>query len=159
MKYIKSYESLFDLMKDPPEKVLDREVIMDLLRSDLDGLNIFDTEVLENIYLDSNKQYFGSYKDGNPKMYNDTFFGYKVEYASSPTNIPFGINLRAVGVLMIVDQSPERKSINKLDIREQFFLTYKTLDKINKKRMREYGIGCCLFDTKNSYNTILFYPI
>ena len=152
----KQNESIFDVFKkqeDAFKRYVDKDVLKDLLESDLEGMSRFGINILDN------SEIIPSYYKGDrngPILKKTTWFGKKIQYASPDDvkgNFPFShMRKDSFGFVLKKKQDPE------LDIRESFEFGYYIYDNINYKRMQQYGIGYCLFNLYN-YSDILFYPL
>ena len=153
MKYLKTYEGIFD----KPKEEIDKYLLIDLLTSDLDGLEFksISTDskinVLDSIeFLDSE---FKSYNN-KPVLSKKVWFDNKIEVASRilTGNRHVETCTNSGGIVLFKKTDPE------LSIKEGFLFTLFVLDNINYERMKQYNIGYCLFS--RFYNdSILFYPL
>ncbi len=155
MKHLKAYEGFFDRFfkkESPPKDKLDREIVKELLESDLDGVKILGNEVLENIiFLKREDNVYKSDKDGNPILRKEKWFDENIEYATPYTS---NRDITRSAVVITINH------ITNMDIRDEFYLILNTYKKINKERMKEYGIGVCLFALeRHRYDYILFYAL
>jgi len=151
MKYLKKYEGIFDIFKDQDNKrKVDKELLGEMILSDLDGLSFMGHEIIESILL--KERSFRSDKKGHPLLSKDTWFDRKISYGTTPGGVyPFGSN-GTQGVVLIIDDKI------KMDIREKFEFIFKIYNGINYSRMNQYNIGYCLFKIYD-YDSILFYAI
>lgn len=167
MKYLKTYEFFGLPKKEKEKKELDKVLLMDLLDSDLDGLNYMEHDIISSIDFVECPIYYKSDSNGLPILKKEKeWYGKSIEYAVEPPgnyqafidrgidNILTRINSGRFnkGVGMFVNLNLNRN----LDSREEFLLTYFVYSNINKKRMDDYGIGYCLYKTFPEYQ-ILFY--
>lgn len=164
-----------------PDKDIDMGTLKDILDTDIDGLKYMGVNISsDNISLKD--AYYKSDRHGHPKLKRETWFNNKfkyseysdgddVEFAQEPDGnfrafIDRGINR----ILTTINSGNYNKGIEmtisnesmEFDIREAFQLIYYVYNSINKDRLREYGIGCCLFSPKmyrKETYTILFYPL
>lgn len=153
MKYLSTYEGLFDIFrKKINNKELDIELVKDLVASDIEGM-VFRGQEVGVKYLTRG---YKSDRRGKPLLKNDVWYGEQIQY-SSPSMGGHG----ELGLLLrhtYSHPSPRNEGETNTD-RVDFFLTYKIYERINCDRMTEFGIGYCLFRYPGFDYYILFYPL
>lgn len=153
----KSYrrnEGIFDIFRQQEkEKELDVNTIKDLVESDLDGLSYKGIDLVSNIEYDN--RYYKTTIHGDPVEGRDVWFDRKIRYAYSPGGF---LNIKALSDDKRMGLVLFRNDDMEFDIRDSFEFIYKIYDSINYQRMKEYGIGYCIYKRVN-YDAILFYPL
>lgn len=162
MKYVKTYEFFIFKRK---KKTLDKDVLKELLESDLDGLVFRGNDILSNMHI-TNQQYYNKL-NGSPKITKDTYFNREIEYSTPPQGLR---PILAGGSLMLVDKDGKMGILIRMRAQyafqtrnmsnmEEFDMIYKVFDTINKERMEDFGIGFCFFKSGIYPDSILFYSL
>lgn len=164
MKYLKTFEGIFDFFKKKVIKEIDPSELRDLIESEIgdniifkstgpDGHKITSVEsALESGELELAPTYYLSDNNG-PLIRKTIWFDREIESTTpcSSENAFGRKNLSGIGL-----RRKHHGEID-LDMRDGFFFMFNLYKEINKERMKEYGIGFCLGGY--SHDEILFYPI